>query len=76
MSKQKCCKTCAYAKWWRTPSGRIKQKTSGKCQWREPALVVPAVVTVTFSRIAVWPESGAECPTWEAAQQQQGKDGA
>jgi hypothetical protein len=59
------CKTCRFAHFPnRTPAGRLRH-AAGKCQWAEPAVVVPVVVRVSFHRVAVWPDDGAECPTYE-----------
>lgn len=61
----KKCATCKHGEFRdRTPSGRVRA-AAGKCNWTEPALIVPEVVRVRFDRTATWPNWGTECPTWE-----------
>jgi hypothetical protein len=72
MSKaaEKGCLTCSLAEWQRTPTGRIKQRTPGRCNAPIPDLkpILPAsVAQPRLWKAAVWPDQGQDCPTYARA---------
>ncbi len=61
-----CCKTCVHSRWQLTPTCRIKKDMHGTCvaEFIEP--VLPAcIVRPVYSRTAIWPDKGSNCPLWE-----------
>lgn len=74
MSKaaDKGCVSCHFAEWQRTPTGRIKQRTSGKCAFPLPDLskIIPSSARVAnLYKAVIWPDYGTDCPTYERAAQ-------
>ena len=72
------CKQCAHAEWNRTPTGRIKRDTCGKCLKaseivdlfnRELVMTAPPCVSVYKAGInAIWPNNDADkCPHFQEA---------
>ena len=60
------CKTCKYAEFPRTVTGRIQRNMPGKCTYEVKLPQLPASVPVRYmSRMAIWFDSGANCPTYE-----------
>lgn len=62
------CKTCKYATFELTPTGRIKRNLVGRCSVPAPAPPV-APACFVFSkplRAGVWPDMGAACTAWES----------
>jgi hypothetical protein len=64
MSSQ--CKTCKYAEFPLTPTGRIKRTTYGKCTVTFVPPPLPACINQPYwHRHSIWPDDGANCPTYE-----------
>jgi len=61
----KGCKTCTHASFQKTASGRIKH-AAGRCLFPITQVVIPICVHVEVNRTAIWPDYGADCPTWQA----------
>lgn len=65
----KSCESCRLATWQRTPTGRIKRKVPGDCSATIPTVndLVPACVPIQpLYKTRIWPDGGAQCPTWTA----------
>lgn len=66
----KCCKTCKWAKWQMTNTGKISRIYSGECVYRIVLPVMPECVMepIHVRRGGIWPDlkSGANCLTYEA----------
>lgn len=71
MSKPSC-KTCKWADWERTPTGRISRKYVGSCLYPIPEPVLPtSVVRHSISKPyagGIEPNDGTKCPCWEKKQ--------
>jgi hypothetical protein len=62
------CKTCKYAEFPRTPTGRIKRNAPGKCKANFVPPPLPACIAQPYwHRLAIWPDYGENCPTYEEA---------
>lgn len=61
------CTTCNHGQFERTPKGNIKRSVPGRCTFKLGALVVPVVMTVQARSTAIWPDMGADCPTFTPA---------
>lgn len=75
------CKTCIYAEFERTPTGRIKQKAAGKCLKQGELMqlakdcAAPCLRIQTFG-VYIWPNTNAtNCSHWKQATRQQRQDG-
>lgn len=65
MSRQ-CCKTCRWAKFERTSTGRVKRNKFGDCTADFVMPKFPAfIITPTIQRVHIWPEKGRDCPLYE-----------
>lgn len=70
------CKTCFWAQWDLTPTGRIRRDSFGQCTVPLPTVVYPDSVTRAYGyqavprRQSVQPTDGSLCPLWAV---QQGK---
>lgn len=63
---KKGCKTCKYAEFPLTPSGRRKTNKCGKYTYVIPELALPICVTKpSFFRCAIWIDTGDDCPVYE-----------
>lgn len=69
MKAKKCCGTCEYSLFEKTPKGRIK-KLSGICTypWESIAekIKMPANMTVSFNSTAIWKDEGEKCHCYSA----------
>lgn len=65
-SEDKYCKTCKFAKFVLTPSGRIKKDWAGECTYELILPSVPASMEVYSKSFGIWPDSGKNCPTYIA----------
>lgn len=62
------CRTCRYAEFARTATGRIKRGEPGKCRYPKPELPVLPAAAETLSRIQygwIWPRFD-DCRVWAA----------
>ena len=70
-TQKQSCRTCRWAEWERTPTGRIKQNCSGQCVYPVAHIRLPDSITenVMFTknppRNAIWTKDGTNCPCWE-----------
>ena len=63
------CKTCKWAEWRRTETGRIRPKQAGRCTYQLPVIPLPISIEVKFPhRSAIWRDFTEECPCWEAVE--------
>lgn len=65
-----CCKTCRWARFERTPTGRIVRRYAGRCAYPlPPPPVLPSSVIEYHApyKGGIRPESGATCPVYEPA---------
>lgn len=58
------CKTCEYAKFERTATGRISRIYAGRCTF-EPVIVASIVMTVNISTYHIMPDSGEGCAVYK-----------
>lgn len=72
MTKQaKSCMDCGWARWQRTPTGRISKILYGLCVWSFPKITIPKsfdglIDTDSFYSPAIWTDSlHTDCPTWK-----------
>lgn len=61
------CPACKFGKFERTATGRPKRNLPGRCTFELGALVVPIVMTIQPRMTAIWPDMGADCPTYTLA---------
>lgn len=66
MMSQQCCKACVFAKWERTPSGRISSLHAGRCLFEITLPQLPGNARLSISRSAIWPDEGTDCETFQA----------
>ncbi len=59
------CKDCAFAKWQRTETGRIRRSLAGECTFKMNLLRVPACVEVVVRRQAIWRDAVTACAVFE-----------
>lgn len=65
------CKTCRWAQWERTATGRMSYKNAGHCLYVVQMPPLPHSVTGAygyqkeFPRSRIHADMGAGCPTWE-----------
>lgn len=56
----RCCKTCKWARWQLTPTGRIRRGVCGRCEY--PSFQLPpgpaCEERIKPHRVAVWPTMG------------------
>lgn len=64
------CATCKFAQFERTPTGRFMRKVAGRCMLPIPPIALPACMTASVSRTAIWPDMGADCPTYKPQEQE------
>ena len=63
------CKTCKYAEFPRTPTGRIKRTCHGKCKVDFVPPPLPACIARPYwPRVSIWPDMGENCPSYEPAE--------
>jgi len=67
------CKTCKWAKFQRTPSGRIKRNVHGTCEYPPPIepLKPACEIYKQSGRMAIWPELYQGCPVYEPVEPKQ-----
>lgn len=59
------CKTCAYAVFERTPTGRIRGARAGRCTAPIPEVILPACLEpVHWRKSGIWSDSGHGCPVY------------
>lgn len=72
--KSQVCRTCVFAKWERTKTGRVRKSVSGRCvaemvRVQFPVCADPLIKKVveegTVPRVAIWWDSSEECPCWK-----------
>lgn len=70
--KQTGCKFCKWARWERTPTGRIATKYAGRCQVVVPLPVFPSSFPewrrTPFYFDAIHVGDGVDCPLFEVAE--------
>jgi hypothetical protein len=75
----KCCDTCKFSSFLRTPTGRIKQGSRGRCWYEVPESVWPIdklPISMTQAYGFRWPDQkngvdgsdGKDCPVYEAVE--------
>lgn len=62
------CKDCAHAEWERTPTGRIKAKTSGRCRLELPQLpiLMASIHQPSYQPGGIWPDREGRCDFFKA----------
>lgn len=69
---KQCCELCRWEQFERTPTGRVSRVYSGRCGFPvngQPPIVqgIPSSYRITITGpLAIWPEDGQYCPTYEA----------
>ena len=64
------CKTCKFARWQHTKTGRIATQRFGTCLYQIEMPMLPDSVTKSFSfqpepsRCAIWVDDGKACPCY------------
>jgi len=63
MSENARCKNCENAQWERTPTGRIKSKTAGRCRPDLPQLPILMAATQqpSYQPGGIWPDREGRC---------------
>ena len=61
------CRTCRFAKWTLTKTGRIAKNEYGRCEYHVASVPLPFCHKVSHTRTAIWPADGEDCPCWEEA---------
>lgn len=69
------CKTCRFASWIFTPTGRVKKNVAGRCTYEiGPRPKLPESVHGRFASIwppgkgGIWPDFGRTCECYEIAE--------
>ena len=63
---KQCCRTCHWAKWQKTVSGKIKRYVAGICEFEVKWPPIPWAVRYPHAdKIGIWPNDGFACPCWE-----------
>lgn len=63
------CKTCKWAKWERTQTGRISLSKYGECTFSISIGAIPASVKIAVRVSKIWPKMHADCPVRECDEQ-------
>jgi hypothetical protein len=65
----KKCKTCRWAKWQYTPTGRAKRNEHGSCSYKVTWPKIPTAMQVFLPEKAGmgiwWNDDSTDCPCWE-----------
>jgi len=60
------CRTCRWAEWKRTPTGRISQVSAGHCRCPVSWPLLPACMDVPRERRrGIWTDEGKDCVRWQ-----------
>lgn len=71
---EKICRTCRWAEWEKTPTGRVKRSEAGHCVVEIPGMSLPVCCTPEecekvsagrFHKTGIWWDYEKECPFWE-----------
>ena len=68
------CRTCRFAMFEKTPTGKFRKDWSGLCLWPVPKnLPLPLSITrqlpdrgLVLHKGCIWPQDETLCPVWEA----------